>query len=60
MLSITPVSSFRIKETAGSAAYCSKTNNNGETAGSAANRLGHQLNETAGSAAYKEKLNIYA
>ena len=59
MLSITPVSTYRFGETAGSAAYRSKTNNIGETAGSAAQRLDGKLKETAGSAAYKEKLNLY-
>lgn len=57
MLSITPVSTYRFGETAGSAAYCSKTNNIGETAGSAAQRLGEQSRETAGSGAYKGKIN---
>lgn len=56
MLSITPISSYRIGETAGSAAY-RKNSNLKETAGSATHSTNNSCNETAGSAAQREKIN---
>ena len=53
MLAITPISSYRIGETAGSAAYSTRTKTIGETAGSAAHSIGNKLNETAGSVAFR-------
>lgn len=53
MFAITPISSYRIGETAGSAAYSTRSKTIGETAGSAAYSLGNRLNETAGSVAFR-------
>ena len=65
MLAITPISSYRIGETAGSAAYSTRTKTIGETAGSvafrgsekfASQKLLKLLGDTAEGSAFIERL----